>query len=651
MDTGLLRAYGEKGSLLLAAVRAGRVSEALINERVRFILRTYFKHGFFDNPLPATLQPVPVEAHGGIAREVEHEAITLLKNTNNVLPLRRQQNSVAVIGAGATWAARQCCASAVRRPTYEITPLEGIRDRAPDGVDVEFARGVDPPAPWDIAVGPESIPSSALSPPGAPNQTGVRAEFWPAANFEGPSILTRIQPKAGFDNGQIFPFASHPDTVLSPQNADAVVFTGAITAPASGTYRLSLSGFGTGRLLLEGREIVSFANEPELRAFVSDPVQLDEGESYDFRVEYAGTNPQGRIEASSVRLGWVTPQGALTPEMRDAVDLAARSDVAIVVAGLFEAEQRDRGQLDLPTFQDELIAAVGRANPNTVVVLQTGGPVPTPWINQVDSVVQAYYGGQEQGRAIAEVLYGDVNPSGKLPLSYPRFENQVTTDLGVENPALTSLDYDVEFNEGVFVGYRGYERAGSRLQFPFGHGLSYTTFRYQNADAVSHNGQVSVSFTVRNTGRVSGAEVAQVYAGTLPTDVATPPKQLAGWSKIELAPKESRRVTVQVACKSLAYWDPGANTDAGHSEGQANNPPNTAPGGPGDPVSANTDGRWVKPSGRVTLHIGSSLQDIRLTDTVALPAGTCGTGSDLSATGGVAPRLGAKAPAVTSARP
>src|SRR5688572_5240830 len=152
-----------------------------------------------------------------------------------------------------------------------------------------------------------------------------------------------------------------------------------------------------------------------------------------------------------------------------------------------------------------------------------------PWINQVDSILQIWYGGQEQGRALAEVLFGDVNPSGKLPISYPRFEFQPTRELGIENPALTSLDYDVEFNDGVFVGYRGYERAGTRLQFPFGHGLSYTRFRYRNAKAKNRRGRVSVSFTLRNTGERTGAEVAQVYAGTLPTSVPTPPKQLAGW--------------------------------------------------------------------------------------------------------------------------
>jgi beta-glucosidase len=202
--------------------------------------------------------------------------------------------------------------------------------------------------------------------------------------------------------------------------------------------------------------------------------------------------------------------------------------------------------------------------------------------------------------------------------------------LGIGNPLTNSEVFDVGFNEGVFVGYRGYERDSTPMQFPFGYGLSYTTFGYGDALAENRDGQVSVSFTLRNTGERTGAEVEQVYAGTLPTSVPTPPKQLAGWAKVELAPGESRRVTVPLACKSFSYWDPGANTDAGQSEGQANT---TDPNGT-DPVSQNTDGHWVTPSGRLTLRIGSSVQDIRLTAPVSLRGGTCAEGSDAAASPG-----------------
>jgi beta-glucosidase len=631
METGAIVAYGQA---LLNAVRSGQVSEALVNQRVSNILRTYFKFGLFDKPLPTTVQPVPVQEHGGMAREIEQQAITLLKNRNALLPLqgRRRRRSIAVIGEGATYAAQQCCAGAITSPTYTITPLEGIRQRAPSGVDVEYERGVDAPGPADLDQGPDAIPSSVLSPPGAPGQTGVRAEFFNNTSLSGPPFATRIDPRPQFDTGPIQYFAIHPEVTRPPAGARAVRYTGTITPPQSGSYRLSLSGFGTGHLVFDGRQIVSFANQIAPRAYVSDPLELQAGRSYEFRLEYAETNPRDSLDPGPIRLGWVPPDGTLSPDMQAAVNLAAKSDVAVVVAGLYEAEARDRGQLDLPTFQNQLIDAVSRANPHTIVVLQTGGPVPMPWIGQVDGILQLYYGGGEQGRALADVLFGDVNPSGKLPISYPRYDFQPTTALGIHNPLTTSEIFDVPFNEGVFVGYRGYERQGTPLQFPFGYGLSYTSFRYRNATAENRDGQVSVSFTLRNTGKRTGAETAQVYAGTLPTSVPTPPKQLAGWAKVTLDPGERRRVTVQLACKSLSYWDPGANTDAGQSEGQAQASDSNST----DPVSQNTDGRWVTPSGRVPLYIGSSVQDIRLTSTVTLRGGTCDEGSD--ATAGVAAR-------------
>lgn len=638
MDTGFLRAYGNGGEHLKWALDNGNITIEQIDGHVRAILNVYFKYGLFDNPVPDTIQPLPVEEHGALARKVEQQAITLLKNDKGVLPLRdgakgekgkpegkgKPIKSIAVLGAGGNYAAAQCCAASVVRPTYEVTPLEGITNRAGDGIDVQFERATDPAAPWDIAVGPESIPSSVLSVPGDPGTPGIQAEYWNNMDFAGDPFLTQVQNQPAFDNGAIFPFAHHPDTELSPLTADAVRFTGSITPPATGEYRLSLSGFGTGQLLINGEEVVSFDHESEMRAFVSDPMTLTAGQAYEFELRYAGSEPAGRIEASAVRLGWVAPEGALAPSVQRAVELAKKSDVAVVVAGNFEAEQRDRGQLDLQAQQDELISAVAKVNPRTIVVLQTGGPVLMPWLDEVEGVVQAYFGGQEQGNAIADVLFGDVNPSGKLPLTYPSSETQATDVLGIENPALTSLDYDVEYDEGVFVGYRGYENAGADVLFPFGHGLSYTKFDYSGVEVKNDGDKATVSFTLKNSGKVAGSEVAQVYTGTLPTEVETAPKQLAGFAKVYLEPGESRKVTIDLACKSFAYWDSGENTDV-TSEGIAN----AAAAWAGDAESANTDGEWVKPGGTVKVNVGSSVEDIRLDADLGVAAGTCSEDSDL----------------------
>ncbi|MBT2498597.1 glycoside hydrolase family 3 C-terminal domain-containing protein [Agromyces sp. ISL-38] len=601
METGLNVAYGEFGSKIVQAVNEGRITEELVDERVHQILRTYFEFGVFDKPLPETPQEVPVEEHGALARQVSAESVTLLKNKGNVLPLENpnKTKSIAVIGEGATWAAQQCCAGAATNPTYEVTPLEGIQNGAPQGTTVEYARGADAPFAADLIQGPESIPSSIVSLPGDPATQGVQAQYWNNTTFEGDPIATRTDLRPAFDTGPIAWFAAHPEVIQPPSGSLAVRFTGEITAPASGEYRLSLSGFGTGTLTFDGQEIVSFVDQIAPNQYVSEPLQFEAGQSYSFQLDYAATTPRDGLDPGMVRLGWVPPAGTLSPDIAEAVALAKKSSVAVVVAGLYETEARDRGHLDLATNQDELIEAVAKANPNTIVVLQTGGPVLMPWLDKVKGVVQLYYGGAEQGNALADVLFGRVNPSGKLPISYPATETQPTEALGIEASLLHSEEADVHLTEGVNVGYRGYAAAGAEPLFPFGYGLSYTDFKYRDIATAVDGGTVKVSFTLQNKGKRAGAEVAQVYAGTLPTDVSTPVTQLAGWAKVDLQPGESKQVTVELACKSLAYWD----TD---------------------------EGEWVSPAGPVNLSVGASSADIRLEGEVTLPGGTCSEDSDLA---------------------
>ena len=182
------------------------------------------------------------------------------------------------------------------------------------------------------------------------------------------------------------------------------------------------------------------------------------------------------------------------------------------MASTFENEQRDRASLTLPNDQDQLVRAVSAVNPNTIVVLGAAGPVTMPWLRQVDAVVDSYFGGQEQGNALAGVLFGDVNPSGKLPVTFPRNEGQPGR-LGIQNPWDTVDTLEVPFGEGIFVGYRGYDAKGLSPLFPFGHGLSYTSFKYSKLEVDARNGGARVRFTLRNTGRRTGAEAAQVYVG------------------------------------------------------------------------------------------------------------------------------------------
>ncbi|WP_411699651.1 glycoside hydrolase family 3 C-terminal domain-containing protein [Conyzicola sp.] len=606
METGLEVAFGPRGVKIVEAVNAGRITEAQVDERVLQILRTYFEFGVFDNPLPETPQDVPVEEHGALSRQGASEAITLLKN-DGALPLGDAQTngSIAVIGEGATWAAQQCCAGAATNTTYDVTPLQGIQNGAPAGASVTYARGADAPHAYDLAPGPDAIPSSVLSLPDGSGTQGVQGVYWNNPTFQEPNLAVRSDLRPGFDTGPIAFFAAHPEVVPPPAGAQSVSFSGEITAPTTGEYRLSLSGFGSGWLTFEDEEIVSFVDQVSPDDYVSEPLQLEAGESYSFRLDYGATNPRDGLDPGMVRMGWVPPAGTLDPDIQAAVELARNSAVAVVVAGLYETEARDRAELDLATQQDELINAVADANPNTVVVLQSGGPILMPWLDKVRGVVQAYYSGQEQGNAIADILFGRVNPSGKLPITYPATETQPTEVLGIEPSVLNSEEPDIVLSEGVNVGYRGYAAAGAEPLFPFGHGLSYTSYGYADMEAAVDDETVNVSFTLTNSGDRAGSEVAQVYAGTLPTSVPTPVQQLAGFGRIDLQPGESTRVNVQLACKSLAYWDVD-------------------------------ESRWVSPAGEVDLTVGASSRDIRLEGSVTLPGGTCAENSDLamSATSG-----------------
>lgn len=289
-------------------------------------------------------------------------------------------------------------------------------------------------------------------------------------------------------------------------------------------------------------------------------VRVKKGETYHCKVEFS-SGVTSKLSGDGVVIG----NGALRiggckvidarQEIERAAALARDADQVIVCAGLnadWESEGHDRDNMDLPPPMDDMIAAVAAANPNTVVVMQSGTPVAMPWIGSVNALVQAWYGGNETGNAIADVLFGDVNPSGKAPLSFP-------VNLK-HNPAY--LNYRAEFGrtvygEDVYVGYRFYEMVDREVLFPFGHGLSYTQFEFADLAVAEESGKLAVSLSVKNVGKVKGKEVVQVYvAPKHEAKVNRPVKEMKGFAKVEVAPGESRRVTVDVETKYAAcYFD------------------------------------------------------------------------------------------------
>jgi beta-glucosidase len=590
METGLRRTYTPE--TLLAAINAGQVTVDTINEHVLRILRPMFRFGLFDESYEAT--GIAVQEHGETARAVAQQGITLLKNSNATLPLRsRGTRSIAVIGGDANIAVSQGGASHVT-PTYSVPILQGLRDRAPAGVDVEWARGSDPVGATSMLGGGAAVPSSVLAPSAGSGETGLRTEYFANTDLAGAPFLTRNELNVAFELGFIGGSPAYASLYGSqreatPGNALSARYTGTITAPGDGEYSFTLTGWGDAQMFLDGRLVVDMTGQNGPRSVTSAPLTLAAGEAHEIRVEYRATRPyNARLEQGTLKLGWTHPANAYSPDQREAAELARDSDVAVVFANTFESEQRDRASLALPEDQDQLIRAVSAANPNTIVVLAAGGPVTMPWLSRVPAVVDSYYAGQEQGNAIADVLFGDVNPSGKLPVTFPRNESQ-PKQLGIANPWQTLSSLEVPFNEGVFVGYRGYDQKRLDPLFPFGHGLSYTRFRYRNLARIARrtDGGLRVRFTVRNRGRRTGAETAQVYVGRLPTTVPTPPKQLAGFRKVTLDPGEHQRVTVTVSRRALSYFDA-------------------------------TQKRWVTPSGRVPIYVGSSSRDIRLSGTATV---------------------------------
>ncbi|MBO0907809.1 glycoside hydrolase family 3 C-terminal domain-containing protein [Arthrobacter sunyaminii] len=585
------------GPALTAAVEAGEVSELRVTDAARRVAYAMFENGIIDNPpVNSFVNPQPTDvaipdnmlaAHDAIAEEVAENAIVLLKNSGDALPLvNADTSSVAVIGSDADWYIDGGGSGAVQNPAQLTTILDGITARA-TGATVTQSPGTDPVSLADTVPGPFPMPSDVL--------TNVNAEYRLGVdNFIGETTLARSERQVNLRTGisaDVINTSQVPGIggQLATQPMSAV-WTGTIVPPSTGTYTLTLTHLGTARLYVNGTEVI---NEPA-DTLLTDEVTVDltAGTSVPVRVEYTTDAPNqfnGGLNdqpGAIARLGWTPPEGVVAPSITAAAQAAAAADVAVVVARDYTGEGADRGSLVLPQNQDALISAVVAANPNTVVVLATSGPVTMPWIGDVPAVLEAWYAGQAQGRAVASVLYGDVNPSGKLPVTFPVSDEQATT-VGPSNPfdIFDVVSPTVEYTNGVFVGYKNYVTQGAVPLFPFGHGLSYTSFGYRNlstpavVDADDPSGNVSVQ--ISNLGTRTGQETVQVYVGNLPGEEPTPARQLAGYGSITLPPGGVGTVNIELDPRSLQYWDDEADD-------------------------------FVTPTGPVAIYVGRSVSDTRL---------------------------------------
>lgn len=560
------------GQNLIDAVEAGEVSEARLTDMARRILRPMVGLGLFDR------QPDnsewPREAHSDFARRVAARGMVLLKNKGAMLPLTRRAGSIAVIGPDADNTSAQGGGSAtVSMPTRSVSPLAGIRARAADsGTRVGYQAGTDGINEGDLLPGPPPLPSSILRPSQGSSERGIHGRYWPNLDMSGDPVRdvvdTNVNVNYGFQNYPGFNVAS-PKVPTPVGQFDllgdlSAEWTGVMVAPATGSIRLGLTARGDASLYVDGELFVEHSGA---LSSVGRPLDIEEGQTYDIRVTYSAPAASS-FQGGEVRLFWTHPDDMLVPQMARAVRAAQRADVAVVVVRDYETEGVDRPDLLFPKEQGLLIRSVAEANPRTVVVVETGAvSLVRRWSRDVEGILQAWYPGQEQGNAIADVLWGDVNPSGRLPATVPRLASQVMpTPSGV-----------VRYTEGVMIGYRGYLANHERPKYPFGHGLSYTKYRYDGLRVTPkpHRGAV-VRLRVTNVGGRAGIAVPQVYVGKLPTALETPPRQLGGYDTVRLARGQTKSVRIVVPRESFSFWDTAAD-------------------------------RWVTPSGKVRVYAGADV--------------------------------------------
>ena len=539
------------GAPLTAAAEAGQVD---VDEPVRRILTAMFRHGLFDRERTGDLGAVvTTEEHAAVARRVAEQGSVLLKNDGALLPVGPGVRSIAVVGSGGgTAVVSQGGGSARVIPPYVVSPYQGIRERAGTAAEVTYQPGT---VRADGALPPVDARSLGA---------GLRAEFFRGTTLSGPPVATRTDATLDAE------WHAGKAGIGIDENWSAR-WTGTLTPPATGAYTLSLTNSDGARLRVGGRTVIDNGWSEAGRRTRTAEVELTAGTPVPIEIEYAQFTGN-----AIVALGWTLPGQRLH---EDAVAAAEKADLAVVVVGRFGTEGADLKGIDLSGDQNRLVRDVAAANPNTVVVVNTGSAVAMPWESQVRTIVQAWYPGQEYGRALAALLFGDVTFSGKLPVTFPRSLADVPAAAPERWPG-------GEYSEGLRVGYRWYDAQGVPPLFPFGHGLSYTTFGYADL-AISPprpDGSVAVSYTVTNTGTRAGAEVAQVYAGQ-PAATGEPPNNLRGFARVTLAPGESRRVTTTLDARSFQHWDRG----------------------------------WVTAGGAYRISVGSSSRDLRLTGRVELP--------------------------------
>lgn len=581
---------------LLPLIRTGKVSRATIDDKVRRILRTAARFSWLDrdqlDPSIPRYNPQGREA----ALQVAREGMVLLKNESGALPLNRKKiKTLAVIGPNAYPAVAHGGGSVTVAPFRAVSFMEGLSEYLGSDVDVHYARGI----PDLRRIANATNFSTALE----GGQPGLHVEAFDNAELAGPATNRRVDRRINqgapldlttFATGEV----EIDPAALSAARPVSMRWSGFYTPTSAGNHDVfvQLGGFARGvghRLYIDDR-LIADCWRVKCAVVECTSVTLDTA-PHRIVLEYRGETGGFGSDMPFVRMG-IVREGTWTD--RAAEQLAAKADAVVLAVGFdsaTETEDWDRS-FRLPPGQDDLIRKISAANRSAIVVMTSGGAVDTGrWLDGVPALLQAWYPGQEGGTALAEILFGKVNPSGKLPATFERlWEDNPVHDSYYPEPGANEVFY----KEGVFVGYRGYQKSGKKPLFPFGHGLSYTTFKYDNlainppsvspSSSAASGTLYEVSFSLSNTGDRAGAAVPQVYVADGHARVPRPPRELKGFAKVMLQPGETRRVSLPLDARAFAYYDVRAR-------------------------------RWRADPGTFGILIGSSSDQIELKGTVTLP--------------------------------
>ena len=539
--------YGKYwGDKLLKAIKDGKVSEATLDDKIRRLLRIMFKAGLFDES---------VDSYGGfsdtplrreLALKTAEKSIVLLKNepvlgrTKPLLPLNKNRiRTIAVIGPNGNVARMYGSGSAYLNGNYGISVLEGLKNKTGKNITVKFAKGIPDRAVYAPVAGPEFYTTKDGKP-------GIFAEYYNNKELEGEPVYSTVEKAIDFDWGDRSPKEGKVN-----KDKWSAKFTGKFKSPGDGWYEIGLKVDNGTRMYINGKKVLDVWMNAIASNFYSTRYKFEKGKTYDIRVDFFEN-----IGTCELKLG-LAPYNP-EQKIREAVRLAASSDVVVLALGLdpsLEGESVDRTTLALPEEQIKLAKAILKANPKTAVVLYNGTPVTmNGWIDKAHAVVEAFYPGQEGGNAIANILFGDTNPSGKLPLTFPeKWEDTPVADTYPGEKEFT------DYKEGIFVGYRWYDKKNIEPLFPFGYGLSYTIFKLNNLTldkkSIDLDDTLKISLTIKNTGKMDGDEVVQLYISDKKASVEREIKSLKGFKRVNLKAGESKTISFSIDRSALAFYN------------------------------------------------------------------------------------------------